>query len=152
LDAAQTAGTARFSSCCAEFRTTSAENLRYQLPSVFSARAARLGTLHGLTKLVPVAIIADMVGYSVATIKRHAIASAASYSEYVAVVFHPRSAPAVGPVHGTLFVPVAAEPSAAVLLIGGSGGSEPSYAGQELAGEGVAAWSGNWITGITQGG
>ncbi len=45
------------------------------------------------------------------------------------------------PVHGTLFVPVAAEPSAAVLLIGGSGGSEPSYVGQALAGEGVAALS-----------
>src|SRR6202034_530413 len=34
------------------------------------------------------------------------------------------------PVHGTLFVPGAAEPSAAVLLIGGSGSSEPSYVGQ----------------------
>jgi hypothetical protein len=31
------------------------------------------------------------------------------------------------PVHGTLFVPAVAEPAAAVLLIGGSGGSEPSY-------------------------
>jgi dienelactone hydrolase len=45
------------------------------------------------------------------------------------------------PVHGTLFVPVAAESSAAVLLIGGSGGSEPSYAGQALAAEGIAALS-----------
>jgi dienelactone hydrolase len=43
------------------------------------------------------------------------------------------------PVHGTVFVPAAAEPSAAVLLIGGSGGSEPSYVGQALAREGVAA-------------
>jgi dienelactone hydrolase len=44
-------------------------------------------------------------------------------------------------VHGTLFVPVAAESSVAVLLIGGSGGSEPSYVGQALAAEGVAALS-----------
>jgi dienelactone hydrolase len=44
-------------------------------------------------------------------------------------------------VHGTLFVPVAAESSAAVLLIGGSGGSEPSYVGEALVGEGVAALS-----------
>ena len=43
------------------------------------------------------------------------------------------------PVHGTLFVP--AEPCAAVLLIGGSGGSEPSYVGEALAREGVAALS-----------
>ena len=43
--------------------------------------------------------------------------------------------------HGTLCVPVAAEYPAVVLLIGGSGGSEPSYAGQALAGEGIAAMS-----------
>ena len=43
------------------------------------------------------------------------------------------------PVHGTLFVP--AKPCAAVLLIGGSGGSEPSYVGSALASEGVAALS-----------
>lgn len=49
--------------------------------------------------------------------------------------------PPSAPVHGTLFLPVAAEPSAAVLLIGGSGGSEPSYVGQALAAEGVAALS-----------
>jgi len=44
-------------------------------------------------------------------------------------------------VHGTLFVPAMAEPCAAVLLIGGSGGSEPSYVGEALACEGVAALS-----------
>ena len=32
-------------------------------------------------------------------------------------------------VHGTLFVPVGTEPVAAVVVIGGSGGSEPSYVG-----------------------
>jgi dienelactone hydrolase len=45
------------------------------------------------------------------------------------------------PVHGTLFLPAAAQPSAAVLVIGGSGGSEPSYVGQALAAEGFAALS-----------
>ena len=43
------------------------------------------------------------------------------------------------PVHGTLFLPPDA--SAAVLLIGGSGGSEPSYVGSALAAEGIAALS-----------
>lgn len=43
------------------------------------------------------------------------------------------------PVHGTLFAPNRAGPSAAALLIGGSGGSEPSYAGEALAREGIAA-------------
>jgi dienelactone hydrolase len=49
--------------------------------------------------------------------------------------------PPSAPVHGTLFLPAAAGPSAAVLVIGGSGGSEPSYVGQALAGEGLAALS-----------
>jgi dienelactone hydrolase len=48
--------------------------------------------------------------------------------------------PPSAPVHGTLFLP-AGEPPAAVLLIGGSGGSEPSYAGEALAAEGIAALS-----------
>ena len=39
------------------------------------------------------------------------------------------------PVHGTLFVPVGAVPVAAVLVIGGSGGSEPSYVAGALARE-----------------
>jgi dienelactone hydrolase len=45
------------------------------------------------------------------------------------------------PVHGTLFLPAGREPSVAALVIGGSGGSEPSYVGQALAGEGIAALS-----------
>lgn len=45
------------------------------------------------------------------------------------------------PVHGTLFVPVGAVPVAAVLVIGGSGGSEPSYVAGALAREGMAALS-----------
>ena len=49
--------------------------------------------------------------------------------------------PPSAPVHGTLFLPAAAEPVAAVLVIGGSGGSEPSYVGRALAAEGIAALS-----------
>jgi dienelactone hydrolase len=45
------------------------------------------------------------------------------------------------PVHGTLFVPAGAAPAAAVLVIGGSGGSEPSYVAGALAREGMAALS-----------
>lgn len=45
------------------------------------------------------------------------------------------------PVHGTLFVPAGVDCHAAVLLIGGSGGSEPSYVGEGLASEGIAALS-----------
>jgi dienelactone hydrolase len=43
------------------------------------------------------------------------------------------------PVHGTLFLPTA--PWAAVLVIGGSGGSEPSYVGEALARAGIGALS-----------
>jgi hypothetical protein len=59
-------------------------HLRQRLGTVFSTRAARLGTLHELTKLAPVPIIAETLGYSPATIERHAIDSAAAYAEYVA--------------------------------------------------------------------
>jgi len=38
-------------------------SLRSRLKSVFSTRATRLGTLHELTKLGPVPIIADALGY-----------------------------------------------------------------------------------------
>jgi dienelactone hydrolase len=44
-------------------------------------------------------------------------------------------------VYGTLFVPVDREPKAAVLLIGGSGGSEPSYIAEALAENEIAALS-----------
>jgi hypothetical protein len=49
-----------------------------QLKKLFSARAARLGRLHELAKPAPVAILADTLGYSLATIERHAVASGAS--------------------------------------------------------------------------
>ncbi len=59
-------------------------SLRSRLKSVFSTRAARLGTLHELTKLGPVPIIADALGYHPSTIERHAIGSASVYSQYIA--------------------------------------------------------------------
>jgi hypothetical protein len=41
----------------------------------------RLSTLHELTKLDPVPIIADALGYHPSTIERHAIGSASMYAE-----------------------------------------------------------------------
>jgi integrase len=61
-------------------------SLRSRLKTVFSTRAARLGTLHELTKLGPVPIIADALGYHPSTIERHAISSASTYAEYMAAV------------------------------------------------------------------
>lgn len=49
--------------------------------------------------------------------------------------------PADTGVCGTLFLPHPQSPVGAVLLIGGSGGSEPSYVAAPLAGEGIAALS-----------
>jgi len=64
-----------------------AVSLRDRLRSrLVSTRAARLGTLHELTKLAPAAIIAEALGYSPATIERHAKASGAEYAQYVAAV------------------------------------------------------------------
>jgi len=59
-------------------------SLRNKLKSVFSTRTARLGTLHELTKLGPVPIIADALGYHPSTIERHAIGSASTYAQYIA--------------------------------------------------------------------
>jgi hypothetical protein len=63
-----------------------AGHLRQRLRTHFSARAARLGTLHELTKHAPVAIIADALGYAPATIAHHANASPAGYGEYIATI------------------------------------------------------------------
>ncbi len=61
-------------------------HLRTRLRREFSARAARLGTLHELTRLAPVPIIAEALGYSPKTIERHALASATTYSRYIGAV------------------------------------------------------------------
>lgn len=58
---------------------------------MFSARAARLGALHELTKLAPIPVIAEVLGYAPATIERHAIGSASTYSQYVAALREPVS-------------------------------------------------------------
>lgn len=63
-----------------------AATLSVRLSKAFSSRAARLGTLHELTKLAPVAIIAEALGYSPATIERHAVDSSANYAQYIASV------------------------------------------------------------------
>ena len=66
-------------------------SLATRLSGVFSVRAARLGTLQELTKLAPVAVIAEALGYSPATIERHAIGSAATYAQYIAAAREQRS-------------------------------------------------------------
>lgn len=63
-----------------------ASTLTHRLSTAFSSRAARLGTLHELTKLAPVAIIADALGYSPATTDRHAIDSSANYAQYMSAM------------------------------------------------------------------
>lgn len=68
-------------------------SLRTRLSGIFSTRAARLGTLHELTKLAPVTVIAEALGYSPATIERHAIGSAATYAQSVAAAREQRSSP-----------------------------------------------------------
>jgi formate dehydrogenase maturation protein FdhE len=55
--------------------------MREQLKRLFSARAARLGTLAELSKLAPVAIIAETLGYHPVTMKRHAVAVQLSSGE-----------------------------------------------------------------------
>jgi hypothetical protein len=63
--------------------------LTQRMTRIFSTRAARLGTLHELTKLAPVAIIAETLGYSHKTIERHATSSATTYARYIAAVRTP---------------------------------------------------------------
>ena len=60
--------------------------LRQRLGKQFSAKAARLGTLHELTKLAPVAILAEALGYAPSTIERHAVDSATAYGGYIAAI------------------------------------------------------------------
>jgi hypothetical protein len=67
-------------------RHIDASHLRNRLRHVFSTSAARLGTLHELTKLAPVAILAEALGYHPTTIERHAVDWATAYSRYVAAV------------------------------------------------------------------
>lgn len=68
-----------------------AASLTERLGTAFSSRAARLGTLHELTKVAPVAIIAEALGYSPITIERHAIDSSANYAQYIESVARAQS-------------------------------------------------------------
>ncbi|BCW06005.1 site-specific integrase [Arthrobacter sp. NtRootA1] len=68
-----------------------ASSLTQRPSTAFSSRAARLGTLHELTKVAPVAIIAEALGYSPITIERHAIDSSANYAQYVGSVARAQS-------------------------------------------------------------
>jgi hypothetical protein len=68
-------------------------HLTTRLSKLFSTRAARLGTLHELTKLAPVAIIAETLGYSPTTIEHHATDSAAAYAQYIAATKMIRRSP-----------------------------------------------------------
>ena len=45
-------------------RHINAASLRERLHRLFSPQAARLGTLHEMTKLAPIAIVADALGYT----------------------------------------------------------------------------------------
>lgn len=54
-----------------------------RLRATVGVRAARLGTLYEFTKLAPTAIIAEVLGYSPATIELHARGSAANYASYI---------------------------------------------------------------------
>lgn len=65
-------------------RHLSAAHLRQRLKSVFSTRAARLGTLGELAKLSPIPVLAETLGYSQATLERHATAEATTYGRYIA--------------------------------------------------------------------
>lgn len=57
-----------------------------RLKEHFQARAARLGSLNEMTKLAPVTIIADGLGYASATLEAHAVESGATYARYLASV------------------------------------------------------------------
>lgn len=63
-----------------------AMHLRQELRPLFSSLAARLGTLTELSRQTPVAILAEVLGYTAQTLESHAIAANASYSSYVAAI------------------------------------------------------------------
>ncbi|CAM3554464.1 hypothetical protein GCM10007368_15540 [Isoptericola cucumis] len=60
-----------------------AMHLRQQLRPLFSSLAARLGTLTELSRQNPVAILAETLGYTAATLEKHAAVSGADYGKYV---------------------------------------------------------------------
>ncbi|KLU08416.1 Fis family transcriptional regulator [Kocuria sp. SM24M-10] len=61
-----------------------ASHLRRRLKTVCAPRAARLGTLEELTKLSPIPVLAEILGYHPNTIERHATHAASTYARYIA--------------------------------------------------------------------
>lgn len=61
-----------------------ASYLRRRLKTVCAPRAARLGTLEELTKLSPIPVLAEILGYHPSTIERHATHAASTYARYIA--------------------------------------------------------------------
>ena len=57
-----------------------------KIKATIQARAARLGALDELSKLSPVTIVADALGYSPRTLEIYAIDSGATYARYLGVV------------------------------------------------------------------
>lgn len=53
------------------------------LRDVFSARAARLGALHELSKIGPLLIIAEALRYAPETIEAHRVDSGSTHARYV---------------------------------------------------------------------
>lgn len=60
-----------------------AMQMRQQLRPLFSSLAARLGTLTELSRQTPVAVLAEALGYTAATLEKHAAVSGADYGKYV---------------------------------------------------------------------
>lgn len=67
-----------------------ASHLRRRLKTVCAPRAARLGTLEELTKLSPIPVLAEILGYHPSTIERHATNAASTYARYIAARQKPR--------------------------------------------------------------
>jgi len=65
-------------------RHLSANHLRTRLRRICPPLAARQGTLEEIAKTAPIAMIAEALGYSTATVERHAVDAGASYHAYVA--------------------------------------------------------------------
>lgn len=61
-------------------------HLRQRMNHAFRTRDARLGTLHEMTRDTPIAILAEALGYSPATIEHHAVAANATYANYIGAV------------------------------------------------------------------
>ncbi|WP_214467096.1 Fis family transcriptional regulator [Microbacterium flavescens] len=62
------------------------DHLANRLRQHLQVRAARLGALNELTKLAPVTIAAEALGYATTTLERHSVDSGATYARYIATV------------------------------------------------------------------